>query len=89
MPGLCSLKRQLVDHWVFALLEQGLAPNLMSFLAELLGPEGLRRAPPATSVATGQVILGGASPVVVTVVVRSTHHGKCCGELFLILNIYM
>ena len=54
MPDLSAAKRMVVDREIFCLLEQGLAPNLMSFVAELLGPEGLRRASP-TMTASGQV----------------------------------
>lgn len=56
MEGLPTAKRAVVDREIFWLLEKGLAPNLMSFVAEILGPEGLRRASPTTAAASaGQV----------------------------------
>lgn len=44
MENLSAAKKAVIDREIFSLLERGLAPNLMSFVAELLGPEGLRRA---------------------------------------------
>ena len=51
LGDLPTAKKAMVDREMFCLLEKGLAPNLMSFVAELLGPEGLRRASPATGAA--------------------------------------
>lgn len=52
MEDLSAAKKAVVDREIFCLLERGLAANLMSFVAELLGPEGLRRASPLAA-ATG------------------------------------
>ena len=43
MQNLSSAKKAVIDREIFGLLEKGLASNLMSFVAKLLGPEGLRQ----------------------------------------------
>lgn len=56
---MSTAKKAVIERETFCLLEKGWAPNLMSFVAELLGPEGLRRAQPAaTGSATPQVSTG-------------------------------
>lgn len=53
MSELTTAKKTVIEREVSCLLEKGLAPNLMSFVSELLGPEGLRRrSAPASSGAT-------------------------------------
>lgn len=50
MEDLSTAKKAVVEREIFCLLERGLAANLMSFVADLLGPEGLRReSPPAAA----------------------------------------
>lgn len=51
MQDLSAAKKAVIDREIFDLLEKGLASNLMSFVAKLLGPEGMRQqtAPPAAA----------------------------------------
>ncbi len=55
MQELSAAKKAVIDREIFTLLEKGLASNLMSFVAKLLGPEGLRQKsktpPPAATAA--------------------------------------
>lgn len=60
MKELPNAKREVVDRQIFSLLEKGLAPNLMSFVAELLGPEGLRKAPSTAANAQVQSSASGS-----------------------------
>ncbi|CAN0253408.1 unnamed protein product, partial [Ectocarpus sp. 4 AP-2014] len=51
VEDLSPAKKAVIDREIFSLLEKDLASNLMSFVAKLLGPEGIRRTTPATSTA--------------------------------------
>lgn len=49
VSDLPPAKKNVIDREIFCLLEEGLAPNLMSFVSELLGPDWLRRRPMSLS----------------------------------------
>lgn len=57
MEDLSTTKKAVVEREIFCLLERGLAANLMSFVADLLGPEGLRRESPPAAAATQVIVL--------------------------------
>lgn len=54
MQDLSAAKKAVIDREIFTLLEKGLASNLMSFVAKLLGPEGLRQKTPSPAATAAQ-----------------------------------
>lgn len=55
VQDLSAAKKAVIDREIFCLLEKGLASNLMSFVAKLLGPEGVRQATPPAAASNAQV----------------------------------
>ncbi|CAM9689476.1 unnamed protein product, partial [Hapterophycus canaliculatus] len=51
VEDLSPAKKAVIDREIFFLLENDLASNIMSFVAKLLGPEGMRQATPPPAAA--------------------------------------
>eukprot|EP00903_Cladosiphon_okamuranus_P015217 g14064.t2 len=62
VQDLSAAKKAVIDREIFGLLERGLASNLMSFVAKLLGPEGMRQqtTPSSASNSTQAGVAAGA-----------------------------
>lgn len=69
MQDLSAAKKAVIDREIFCLLEKGLASNLMSFVAKLLGPEGIRQATPSSAAHSAQVGQAGEGTTYCTAVV--------------------
>ncbi|CAM9536402.1 unnamed protein product [Pylaiella littoralis] len=69
VQDLSAAKKAVIDREIFCLLEKGLASNLMSFVAKLLGPEGIRQAAPSSAAHSAQVGQAGEGTTYGTAVV--------------------